>query len=262
MAFSADTVTSADVGIATDDNITSARDGSKRTTEQALQLGLVHAVSSSVNHGMSLRLLARANGRFHARYEGLNEFSGGLDGQLLLRPGSGFHTPTLGFSLGAGTNQFASKLRDANEARSKVFIQQALTTKLSSRAAVFSVWRDSNSRAFDADWRGGELSLDWQIQDRLRLSMGYQYRDGTVVSVGLPGAAAVAHSTGLAADDVFTGLTAFGFDAQTHIGSATVSYALTPNLLLESQARYVESDTDFDTRYHRWNTSCGLVLRF
>ena len=143
-----------------------------------------------------------------------------------------------------------------------MFIQQALTTKLASRAALFAVWRDSNGQAFDADWRGGEVSLDWQVQDRLRLSVGYQYRDGTVVSVGIPSLAAVANATGLQADDVFTGLTALGFDAQTHIGSATVGYALTPSLMLESQVRYLESDTAFGTRYHRWNTVSGLTLRF
>ena len=85
MSARADTVSSAEMSITTDDNITAARDGHHRTTEQALQLGLVQALSSSVNRSTSLRLLARAGGRFHARYEGLNEFSGGLDGQLLLR---------------------------------------------------------------------------------------------------------------------------------------------------------------------------------
>lgn len=262
LAAGAATVTLADIGLVTDDNITAARNGSPRRQEQALQLGIAQVLSAAVDRGISLRLVARADGRFYRQQQGLNELGAGLDGQLLLRPGSGFHTPTVGFGLGIGTQQFASRLRDAQEARGRVFVQQALTTRLAARGVLAAVWRGSNSQAFDADWRSAELSLDWQAQDRLRLSLGYQYRDGTVVSVGTPGAAAVASAEGLQADDVFTGLTAFSFDAQTHIGSLTLGYALSPAVTLETQLRYVESDTDFATRYHRWNTISGLVLRF
>jgi len=206
--------------------------------------------------------VARADGRFYRQQQGLNELGGSLDGQLLMRPGAGFYTPTLGLGLGIGTQQFASGLRDTQEARGRIFVQQTLTTRLAARGVLAAVWRGSNSQAFDADWRSAELSLDWQAQDRLRLSLGYQYRDGTVVSVGTPGAEAAANAEGLQPDDVFTGLTAFSFDAQTHIGSFTVGYALSPAVTLETQLRYVESDTDFATRYHRWNTISGLVLRF
>ena len=206
--------------------------------------------------------MARGDGRFYRQHQGLNELGAGLDGQLQLRPGSGFHTPTVGLGLGIGTQQFASRLRDAQEARGRAFVQQALTTRLAARGVLAAVWRGSSSQAFDADWRSAELSIDWQAQDRLRLSLGYQYRDGTVVSVGTPGSAAVANAEGLQPDDVFTGLTAFSFDAQTHIGSVTLGYALSPAVTLETQLRYVESDTDFATRYRRWNTISGLVLRF
>lgn len=262
VATPAASVTLADIALVTDDNITAARDGSPRSAEQALQLGVARALSVAVDRGVSLRLVARADGRLHREHQGLNELGGSLDGQLLLRPGAGFYTPTFGFGLGIGTQRFASRLRDAQEARSRVFVQQTLTTRLAARGVLASVWRGSSSQAFDADWRSAELSLDWQVRDRLRLSLGYQYRDGTVVSVGLPGAAAVANAEGLQPDDVFTGFTAFSFDAQTHIGSVTLGYAVSPAITLETQLRYVESDTDFGTRYHRWNTISGLVLRF
>lgn len=252
----------ADVGLVTDDNITTARDGGERLTEQALQLGLAQVVSAAVDHGLSLRLISRVDGRFHARYQGLNEFAAGVDGQLLLRPGRAFHTPMLGFSLGVGTHQFASRLRDTQEARGKLFVQQALTTQLAARGALASVWRGSNSQAFDTDWRSAEIALDWQVQERLRLSLAYQYRDGTVVSIGVPGTEALANAEAVQPDDVFTGLSAFSFDAQTHIGSVTASYALTPAVTLETQLRCVASDTDFGSRYQRWNTLSGLVLRF
>lgn len=255
-------VTLADIGLVTDDNITAAREGGDRSSEQAVQIGLAQVITAAVDRGIALRLIARADGRFHARYQGLNEGTAGLDGQLLLRPGSRFHIPTLGFSMGIGTSQFASRLRDSNEARGRVFLQQALTTRLAARGALFVVWRGSDSEAFDADWRGAEVALDWQARERLRLSLGYQYRDGTVTSVGLPGAAAVANARGLQPDDVFAGLTAFSFDAQTHTGSLTASFALSPALTLESQLRYGESDSTFGTRYQRWNTVSGLTLRF
>lgn len=259
---SAGMVRLAEIGIVTDDNITSARNGTDRRDEQAVQFGLAQGLSAAVDRGIALRLIGRVDARVHARDQGLDEWTAGLDGQFLLRPGSRFHIPTLGLSLGIGTNQFASRLRDAKEARGRLFVQQALTTRLSTRGALFAVWRGSDSSAFDADWRGAELLLDWQARDRLRLSLGYQYRDGTVISVGQPGPAAVANASGLQPDDVFLGLTAFGFDAQTHIGSLAASYALSPQLTLQTQWRYTESDSAFGTRYRRWNSISGLMLRF
>ena len=255
-------VTLADIGIGSDDNIQAARDGLAQRDAQWLQAGVSTSFSEALDEGLSLRLQARLDGRLHAEIEGLNELSGGVDGQLLLRPGRGFYAPTMAVSMGIGSSQFQSGLRDAQEARAKLTVREALTTRLSTRGSLFTLWRGSSSQAFDTHIKGGELALDWQAGPALLLTLGYQYRDGRVVSIGMPGAAARANAAAIEADDVFAGQSAFSFDAQTHIGLVSASYALTPRLSLDAALRYVESDTGFNSRYHRWMSLTGLVLRF
>ena len=255
-------VTLADIAIGNDDNIVSARDGLPRLTEQFLQGGIAAAFSTPLDAGLSLRLQARLDGRVHARNEGLNQFDAGLEGQLLLRPGSGFHTPTLGLSMALGSSQFQSGLRDSLESALRLTLREAVTTRITLHGKLFTSWRGSESTVFDSHFKGGELALDWLAAPALTVTLGYRYQGGDVVSIGRPSASARANARAMQMDDVFEGLTALRFDAQTHIGLASASYALTPALAIDVQCRYVESDSGFDTRYHRWITSSGLVARF
>ena len=261
-AWASSVVTTADIGVGSDDNIRAARDGLPRNAEQSVQMGVAAALSEPLDAGVSLRVQARLDGRLYRQYQGLNELTGGIDGQLLLRPGRSFYTPTLGLSMGIGASQFQSDLRDAQEARVGLLVREALTTRLIARSRLFAVWRGSDSQVFDSTVKGGELALDWQATPPLTLTLAYQYRDGTVVSIGAPGASALASARAVQTDDVFAGQSAFSFPAQTHIGLAGANYALTPSLSVDAQLRYVESDTDFGTRYHRWTTITGLIARF
>ena len=255
-------VTLVDVALGRDDNIQAARDGLPRDTETWLQAGIASSISEQLDEGLSLRLVARLDGRLHAQSQGLNEITAGIDGQLLLRPGRSFHTPTLGLSLGVGASQFQSDLRDAKEARARLWLRESLTTRLAARGSLFANWRGSDSRVFDANTRGGELTLDWQASSPLALTLGYQYREGPVVSIGTPSTAARASALAIEADDAFAGQMAFSFPAQTHIGLASAHYALTSQLSLDAALRYIESDSRFNSRYHRWVGLTGLVLRF
>lgn len=255
-------VVTAELSLGTDDNLLSNRDGTPQRTEQFLQAGLGLSAGTPLAPGLSARGLARLDTRLHARYEGLNDVGGALEGQLLYRPGTGFSVPTLGLSLGAGVQEFASRLRDARESRLKLFARQNLTTRLAARGALFASWRGTQSRAFDATQRGAELAMDWQAMPRLAAGLGYQYRRGEVVSVGTPWGPARANAVALEPDDVFAGRTAFSFPAQTHIGTLSLNYGLSAALSLDGQLRYIESDTDFDSRYSRWIALTGLLYRF
>lgn len=261
-AVAASTVTLVDISLSSDDNITAARDGLPRHIEQSLQLGIASSRTESLGEGVSLRLQARLDGRLHARHDGLNQLAGNADGQLLWRPGRSFYTPTIGLGLGLGVSHFQSRLRDAQESRFRLTLRQALTTRLATRSSLFTLWRGSESQVFDSHVQGGELALDWQATAPLSLTLAYQYRDGPVASIGNASPMASANARALQPDDVFNGLTAFSFDAQTHIGIAGAHYALNPTWSLDAQLRYLESDTRFDTRYHRWTLTTGLLARF
>lgn len=253
---------SADAAVGSDDNIVAARDGTPRLTEQFLQLGAAVSHSELLAPGLALRGQVRVDGRAHARYEGLNELAGALDGTLLLRPGQRFGTPTFGATLGIGASQFQSELRDALEVRARLFARSALTTRVSARASLFAATRGSDSEVFDTDVRGLGTHLDWQATRAVILSIGYEYRDGDVVSLRTPSAQGLSFFDAVQVDDAFAGLEALRFRAQTHIGSIGAQYALTPRLVLDTQVKLIESDSDFGTRYRRFTTVTGLLLRF
>ena len=262
MASAGGLVSLAELNVGTDDNLQAARDTLPRQADSFVHAGVTSALSEALAPGLSLRLLTQLDGRMYRQTDGLNELVAALDGQLRLRPGNRFRTPTLGASMGIGFHRFQSQLRDANSARMRLFWEQPLTTRLAARGSLFKQWHGSRGRAFDATTRGGELALDWQASTPLLLTLAYQYRDGAVASVGMPGPATRAHAIALEADDVFIGQTAFSFDAQTHIGSLEARYQLSPTLSLQTQLRYLESDADFGSQYHRWGTLSGLSLRF
>ncbi len=252
----------ADIAIGTDDNLLSARDARPRTTEQFLQGGVGVSLSEPLGNGLTLKLTARTDGRLHARYDSLNEISSSGEAQLLLRPGSGFHTPTFGASMGLGGSLFNSDRRDGLEARLRLFVRQAVTTRVSTRGSVFALWRNSDSQAFDAEIQGAESALDWLASPALTVTLGYQYRDGEVVATANHRGRALTAGEVLEPDDAFPGLSALSFEAQTHIGVLGFNYGLSPALSVDVQARYIESDSGFDTRYHRFTTLTGLLFRF
>lgn len=276
-------VNSVDIGIGTDDNISAAPDTRVRRADQLLQLGLGSTLNTAVGPGLGLRLAGRLDGRLHRRYEGLNHAAASLEGALLLRPGRDFHTPTLGAALGIGFQQFNSRLRDGQHAQVRLFVREALTTRLAARASVFALWRGTSGLAFDSSPKGGDLALDWQATQALAVTLAYRYQYGEVSSTALRGVArteqfssgyslAETPSPGVARvldrvltvepDDAFPGLLAVSFPAQTHIGNVALSYALTPRVSLDAQLRYVESDSNFDSQYHHWTTLSGLTARF
>lgn len=252
----------ADAALGSDDNIVSAREGTPTLAEQFLQLGAAASHSELLGPGLALRWQARVDGRAHARYQGLNELATGVDGSLLLRPGKGFGAPTFGVTLGIGGSAFQSRLRDAREARARLFARAALTTRVSARASLFAATRGSDSQVFDTDVRGAALGLDWQATRALTLTAGYEYRDGDVVSLRNPSTQGLRFFDAVEADDAFRGRQAVRFRAQTHIGGIGAQYALTPRLVLDTQLKWIESDSDFGTRYQRLTTLSGLLLRF
>ena len=252
----------ADVALGTDDNLLNARDGTPALTEQSLQLGLSLAASTPLQPGLTARGIVRTEARLHARHEGLNELGGSAEGQLLLRPGSGFYTPTLGLAMAMAATESARQLRDAKESRLRLFARENLTTQLALRASGFVNWRGSESRAFDSTVRGGELGLDWQAMPRLGLGLSWQHRRGEVAVVGTPAGAARANALAIEPDDVFAGRQAFSFAATTQVATLTANYALSPSLVADAQLRHIASESRFGSRYTRVTVLTGLLYRF
>jgi hypothetical protein len=252
----------AELAITTDDNVSNAREGRPAATEQAVQGALVVNWSAPLTEALALRLAGRAEGVLHARFTGLNGGTGTAQATLLLRTGRAFASPVLGLSLAAARSETGSALRDASEWRGRLTARLPLTTRVTTRLGIGLVQREAANAAFDTAFVGGEAGADWQATDALGVALGYEFRDGDVVSLGTPNAAARDNARALAADDVFTGQTALRFDARTHIGTLTLTRTLAPGVALDAQLRYVESTSNIDARYQRLTALTGLLLRF
>ena len=253
----------AELSLGAEDNIAAAREDRPQAEEQFLHAGAGLVWSQALATALTLRLHGRAEGRVHARYDGLNEITAAGEAQGVWQPGRGFHAPVIGLSLGGAASAFQSRLRDGQEYRLRLFLRERLTTRLNARASLFSLWRQADSRVFDTHQQGLEAALDWQATEPLSVSVGYQFRDGDVVSVGQPNTVALQAARAAAPDDVFSGQTALRFAAHTQVVSLGANYALGPGLAWDSQLRFAQSDAQaFAARYQRWSLVTGLLWRF
>lgn len=199
-----------------------------------------------------------------AEHEGLSQVSPVLRWDWLYRPGADFHAPTLGIAATALWSEFDSALRDAAEYRVAVFAQQQLTTRIGWRLGWSASWREAQDQTvFDGGARSATLDLDWQLSRRVALYLGYQYRDGDLVSTApAPASAVLAAARAFAPDDVFLGETAFRLSSCAQVGTAGVNYSVSPRFAVDVQARYVDAEADTGSHYRRVQALASLLWRY
>jgi len=215
----------------------------------------------------TLVLRGGVQGEHYDRYEGLSNAKATGAARLLVRPDGGFLTPVLGAWVSASYWEFDSAIRDSDEYRGGLFANQQITTRISGRLALGAAWRESDSRVFDTHGASAALNLDWRLAERATLYGGYQFYRGDVVSTAAPTTLKI----GLAAeeiepDDAFGGLAAnqraYRLDAEAHVGTLGLNYALSSKLSADLQGQYVDTRADYGNEYQRVLAVLSLLARF
>ena len=245
-----------------DSNTSNAAQGDSAHESENALIGVAADSSWRLSRTTSAMLQAGLQAQRDFQFERLSNFKLSALARGLYRANGEFHTPTLDISGAVAWWDFGSRIRDSAEYKLSAHITEQITTRISARLGVSASWREARGSAFDLNARSALFDLDWILHPRLTAYLGYQYRDGDLVSSGEPEGAAKA----IEPDDAFGGAEAgqfasrLGADAQ--IGTAGFNFSLTPRLALDVQGQFVDAESDGGVHYRRRLALTSLLFRF
>lgn len=245
-----------------DSNVANVRQGGKER-ESALVLmrgGVQQRTAFSALTGLELR--ADLEGQDITQHSGLSLLQARTGARLITRPSQSFYAPLFALGTHAAWSEFDSRDRDAGEIQATFFIQQPLTTRLSSRLSFHGLRRRAEETVFDASQHGVSLDVDWILAPALAAYAGYQHRRGdfiTTTATVPPAAAATALA--IAADDVFVGEFAVRQSGRAHIVTMGLNWALSSTYSLDLLTRHVDAESVIGTNYRREQILFSLLAR-
>lgn len=263
-ALAAQRTLSGEAGIGFDDNVANVKQGGAERDDLFVQLGATAQTAWRLTPSSAMLWRFQLDAQRFFEHEGLSHADPALRWDWLYRPGADFHAPTLGIAATVLWSEFDSGLRDAAEYRAAVFAQQQLTTRIGWRLGWSASWREAQDQdVFDGGARSATLDLDWQLSRRFALYLGYQYRDGDLISTApAPAPAVLSAARAFAADDVFPGETAFRLSSRAQVGTAGVNYSVSPRFAVDVQTRYIEAEADIGSHYRRVQALASLLWRY
>ncbi|MEQ1440181.1 hypothetical protein AAG565_12525 [Fontimonas sp. SYSU GA230001] len=255
---------SGEIGIGFDSNVANVRQGGDTREDSFVQLAVAAETGWKLGPAMAMQWQVALDAQGYAQYEGLSRAVPALRWRWLIRPGAGFYAPVLALGASAASEVFDSRLRDADEYRAGLWLQQQLTTRISLRLGGAASWRDARHEAvFAGRARSASVDLDWQPWRDLAFYAGYQYRDGDLVSTApSPPPTVLDAARASAPDDVFVGETAFRLPGRAGIATTGFNYSLSPRGSIDVQARHVEAEADLGTHYRRTQALASLLWRY
>jgi hypothetical protein len=197
------------------------------------------------------------------RHEDLSQAR--IEGTLRLsfRPTQRFYAPLLSLWGGAAYAVAGSEIRSGAEYRLGLAVREALTTRVAARLSAQASMREARGRAFDTDAHSLALDLDWRPAHAWTLYVGYQRRDGDLVSTSRPLAWLASYASAVDDDDAFApGEYAYRLDAETDILTLGINRAWSPSFALDLQAQSIDAVAGGGVRYERQRISLGALLRF
>lgn len=250
-----------------DSNAGNAPQGAEEVDGATLDVGLNLSRNFEITNYASL--LLRGSIQKHAQERVVALSSNKATGlmRVFLRPGRGLFTPTLSAWGSAAYWQFTSDMRDSDEYRYGLTLQQPLTTQVSVRLSAMQTERKADSGIFDNRQNSAAADFEWQAADALRFNIGFQFQEGDSVSTAAPTLKILLAAEEVQPDDAFGGIAAdryaYRIPAHTRIGSIGFNYALSPAFSLDTQVLYARASSDrWDTHYQRWIANTGLLWKF
>lgn len=252
-----------EIGYGYDSNANRARRGGDERESQQARAALAADSTWALSNTTGVLLQGGVESQQDFDYSGLSNVKLTGLARVFYRANGGFYTPTFVLTGAAAYWDFGSRQRDSAEYRASSHLTEQLTTRISARLGFSAVWREARGAVFDLDSRSVLLDIDWNLYPRLALYLGYQYREGDLISTAtIPAAPAAARAS--APDDAFKipGDIVFRVAADAQVGTLGFNYALSPQFSLDVQGQFIEAEADLGTRYERWLNVAGLLFRF
>ena len=258
--------TGGDASLGYDDNIGNAGSSSEEEAAGFASATLNADFLTGLSNKASLLLRGSFSGEGYSRFSRLSNGKAGAMLRLSWRPDGGFYVPTVGFSTSAAYRKFGSRLRDSGEYRASLFLDEQITTSISTRLTAQASRRVAAGKVFDLSGSSLALDLDCALGPAFAVYGGYQFHYGDQVSTGSPTPARLAAAEAMAPDDAFGGSAANRFayrmPAHTQIATLGFNYALSHRYALDAQFQAVQSKAGFGNRYGHAITVVSLLARF
>lgn len=232
-----------DTGLTMDDNVTRAKEGPDKLSDNAYALNVSKSQFFPVSAQSQVLLAGIVGGERFQRYTGLSHLDAAIEAELQYRESSEFSAPTLGLFAKFKFEDYESNVRDGNRSSVGVSIHQPLTDRISLFAALASNQRTSTSKVFSTVDTAARINLDYALNARKALYLNAEYRVGDVVSTGRSSLENVTISKVFVLDNAFTDGQFFSYKINGSTWLTTVGYnhSLGPNGSVDIAWRRVES---------------------
>lgn len=187
---------------------------------------------------LRLTMTADLDAQAFASYEDFNRLFLGSTASLRYRFGFGAMAPFVRVEASGGYANFEQNLRDGGRYRAGITAGKRITERLAIEASYVFEDIGGQIRVFDQRSNSFALTASFDLTQTTRLTAGYEFRDGEVVSYAVPPrpdivALANARRTVATFGPPYV---AYNLDAVTHSLQIGVSQALTPSISIS--ARY------------------------
>lgn len=188
--------------------------------------------------GLRLTMTADLDAEAFGNYEDFNHLILGSTASLRYRFGLGAMAPFVRVEASGGYANFEQNLRDGGRYRAGLTVGKRLTERLAFDASYFFEDIGGRIRLFDQCSNTFALSASFDLTRTTRLTAGYEFRAGEVISYAVPPRPdIVALANARRSVDTFgRPYVAYNLDAATHGLQIGVSQALTQSVSLN--ARY------------------------
>ena len=223
MAFDDDDEITVDSGIAYDDNINRAKEGSGVLSDTAYSLNVSKTRMVFLSSNTRMLFTGIVGGERLQNHNGLSRASIGGEAALQYRGSAEFDAPTWGLLAKVSGEDFQSTLRDGVRYAGGLTVQQPLTDRISLFGALMQNVRRANSDAFNTTDTSLRLNLDYALQGATLYFTG-EYRSGDIVSTARPSLENVTIAKVFVQDDAYPGGQLFSYRFPGNTVLATIGY--------------------------------------
>ena len=217
-----------EAGFSRDDNINRAGNGSDKLMDNTYSFNVNKSTFFTTSEHTRLLMSGFIGGDKQQQYEGLDRFSGGVQGELQYRTSGVFDATTYGLFTRATLDQYKSKLRAGNRISIGISARQTLTERLALFSTLSNNIRNAENNVFSTRDKSLRVNLDYRQNRSATVYLSGEYRIGDTVSTSIPAIHSAAIADVIVEDDAF-GLVerdAYRFAARTTLLTLGYNMAL------------------------------------
>lgn len=213
-----------EASITADDNVTRGYGEGNVLSDKFLGVNLGQSFHYPVSTRTRLVLLGFTGFNGYFEYTGLSHYYAGIQGEFQYRPSGSFYAPTFAVAARTAVEEYHSEVRDSFRSSAWLSMRKPITDKLQVFTALSYNRRDGKSVVFDNSDISLRASADFSLLRRGTIYLGLEYRDGDIVSTGMPSVAYTDIAEAIVPDDAFKDSTRYAYKIEGSTWMVNIGY--------------------------------------